>query len=49
MDYVSQRNFKQKSDINRDSIAAYANTIGMQGVAMIPVDDDWLALRLKVV
>jgi hypothetical protein len=40
---------KQKTDINRDSIAGYARTIGMQAVAMISVDDDWSALRLKVV
>ncbi len=40
---------KQKSDINRDSIAAYAATIGLQAVAMISVDEDWSALRLKVV
>jgi predicted CoA-binding protein len=40
---------KHKTDINRDSIAAYAATIGMQAVAMISVDDDWSALRLKVV
>jgi predicted CoA-binding protein len=40
---------KQKSDINRDSIAAYAATIGLQAVAMISVDDDLSALRLKVV
>ncbi len=38
-----------KTDINRDSINAYANTIGMQGVAMISVDEDWAALRLKAV
>ena len=40
---------KRKSDINRDSIAAYAGTIGLQAVAMISVDADWSALRLKVV
>ena len=40
---------KQKSDINRDSIAAYAKTVGLQAVAMISVDEDWSALRLKVV
>ena len=40
---------KRKSDINRDSIAAYAGTIGLQAVAMISVDDDSSALRLKVV
>ena len=36
-----------KSDINRDSIAAYARTLGMRPVAIISVDDDWSALRLK--
>ncbi|MGA2253173.1 MAG: hypothetical protein ABSG53_00805 [Thermoguttaceae bacterium] len=40
---------KQKSDINRDSIAAYASTIGLQAVAMISVDEVLSALRLKVV
>ncbi len=40
---------KQKSDINRDSIATYASTIGLQAVAMISVDEDLSALRLKVV
>lgn len=39
---------KMKGDINRDSIAAYARTIGMEGVAMISIDDDWSALRLKI-
>ncbi len=39
---------KIKTDINRDTIAAYAQTIGFQAVAMIAVDDDWSALRLKV-
>ena len=37
------------TDINRDSIAAYAKTIGMQAVAQIAVDEDWSALRLKIV
>jgi len=40
---------KQKSDINRDSIAAYAGTIGLQAVAMVSVDEDLSALRLKIV
>ncbi len=40
---------KRKSDINRDSIAAYASAIGLQAVAMISVDDDLSALRLKLV
>ncbi len=38
---------KTKTDINRDSINAYAQTIGLQGVAMISIDEDWSALRLK--
>lgn len=37
-----------KTDINRDTINAYAMTMGLQGVAMIAVDDDWSALRLKL-
>jgi hypothetical protein len=40
---------KVKTDINRDSINAYAHTIGLEGVAMISIDDDWSALRLKQV
>jgi hypothetical protein len=40
---------KTKTDINRDSIAEYASSIGLEGVAIISVDDDWSALRLKVV
>ena len=39
---------RMKGDINRDSIAAYARTVGMDGVSMVSVDDDWSALRLKV-
>jgi hypothetical protein len=38
---------KVKTDINRDRIVAYARTIGLQGVAMISIDEDWAALRLK--
>ncbi len=39
---------KVKTDINRDSIAAYASTLGLRGVAMISVDDDWSALSCRV-
>jgi len=39
---------KVKTDIHRDSINAYARTLGMVGVAMISIDQDWSALRLKV-
>jgi hypothetical protein len=40
---------KVKTDINRDTINAYAQSIGLQGVAMISIDDDWAALRLKFI
>jgi ABC-type Fe3+-hydroxamate transport system substrate-binding protein len=40
---------KTKTDINRDIIAEYAASIGFEGVAIISVDDDWSALRLKIV
>jgi hypothetical protein len=38
---------KVKTDINRDTINTYAQSIGLQGVAMISIDEDWAALRLK--
>jgi predicted CoA-binding protein len=38
-----------KTDIHRDTIAAYARSLGMEGVAMIAIDADWSALRLKIV
>lgn len=37
------------TDINRDSIAAYARTVGMQAVAQIAIDENWSAMRLKTV
>jgi len=40
---------KVKTDINRDRIAEYATSIGLEGVAIISIDDDWSALRLKIV
>jgi hypothetical protein len=40
---------KGKTDINRDTINAYAHSIGLEGVAMISIDDDWSALRLKLI
>ena len=36
-----------KTDINRDSIWAYARTIGMDAVAQVSINDDWSAVRLK--
>ena len=35
------------SDINRDSIRTYVETVGLTTVAAISIDDDWSALRLK--
>ena len=39
---------KVKTDIHRDSINAYAGTLGWEGVAMVAINEDWAALRLKV-
>ena len=40
---------KVETDINRDIIWQYAQTVGFQAVSMIAVDNIWSALRLKVV
>ena len=40
---------KVKTDVNRDKIAAYANTVVLQAVAMVSIDDIWSALRLKII
>ncbi len=40
---------KTKSDINRDSIRAYAQSIGMETVALFAIDDVWSSIRLKIV
>ncbi|HEY9205205.1 MAG TPA: hypothetical protein VIO58_04730 [Candidatus Methanoperedens sp.] len=37
-----------KTDINRDIIREYAQSIGLNSVAMISVNDTWSALRLKL-
>lgn len=39
---------KTKTDIHRDTINAYAHTIGLVGVSLISIDDDWSAMRFKV-
>ena len=39
----------KKTDINRDSIREYVATIGLDTVSQIAIDDDWSALRLKIV
>ncbi len=40
---------KGKSGFNRDTIWAYATTVGWQAVALVSVDDTWSAMRLKPV
>ena len=40
---------KIRSDITRDTIWRYAKTVGLNGVAMVSVDDTWSAMRLKLV
>lgn len=40
---------KIKTDINRDIIRECALPMGLQAVAIFSVDDDWSALRLKIV
>ena len=40
---------KVKTDIHRDSIAAYASALGLEGVSLISVDDDWSAMRFRVI
>jgi predicted CoA-binding protein len=40
---------KLAGDIHRDSINAYAKNLGMEGIAIISIDKDWSALRLKIV
>jgi hypothetical protein len=39
---------KVKTDINRDIIREFAQTIGLQAVAMVSIDETWAALRLKI-
>lgn len=39
---------RHAADIHRDSITAYAATLGLDSVAIIAVDDDWSCLRFKL-
>lgn len=38
-----------KTDINRDSIWKYARTIGFDAVSQVAINEDWSAMRLKIV
>ncbi len=37
-----------ETDLNRDIIRKLADSIGLQAIAMIAVDETWSALRLKI-
>ncbi|MCL5950945.1 MAG: hypothetical protein M1132_04355 [Chloroflexi bacterium] len=41
----TSKNFN--AEINRDTIAAYARSVALQPVAMVAIEADWSALRLK--
>lgn len=47
--YPKETSKKYQSEINRDSIAAYAISVGLQPVRQIAIDEDWSALRFKIV
>ena len=38
-----------KTDINRDIIREFAQSLRLQAVAMVSIDDTWSALRLKAI
>ncbi|MDZ5632313.1 DUF3052 family protein [Janthinobacterium sp. GMG1] len=38
---------KAGSDIHRDDIRDFAHTVGLDSVAMVAIDSEWSALRLK--
>jgi len=39
---------KAGSDIHRDDIRSFAQAMGLDSVAMVAIDADWSALRLKL-
>ena len=47
--YPKGTSTRLQADINRDDIRRYALTVGLQTVAQVAVDDDWSAIRCKVV
>jgi hypothetical protein len=38
---------KTKSNINRDVLREYAQTLGLQAVSLIAINEKWSAMRLK--
>jgi hypothetical protein len=49
VDCVQKGTSGVSTDVNRDSIASCAKTIGMRAAAQIAIGEDWSALRLKIV
>jgi hypothetical protein len=45
--WVAYQKGGAKREVHRDSIAAYAGSVGMEPVAIISLDADWSCLRLK--
>lgn len=37
------------TDINRDSIIEFASKLQLKGVAMVSINENWSALRLKII
>jgi len=37
-----------RTDVGRDTLRAYAASIGLKAVAMVAIDDVWAALRLRI-
>jgi hypothetical protein len=38
-----------KSDVGRDAIVAFANTIGLDSVRAVSIDEEWSALKLTAI
>jgi hypothetical protein len=38
-----------KSDVSRDTIVTFANTLGLDSVRAVSIDDEWSALKLVAV
>ena len=38
-----------KSDVSRDTIVAFANTLGLDSVRAVSIDDEWSALKLVAI
>jgi hypothetical protein len=45
--YVKGTSRLHAAGVHRDTLRTHAETLGLASVAMIAIDDDWSALRLK--